>query len=285
MTYLAASHAHVPVDMISEPDLADGLLKGYKLLYVGETNIARAAAARIVAWVKAGGVLQLGPGAGTRDEYNEPMADLTDLAGVKVESVDRPGGGARERYELQGMAAKGEVTLAAGQHWSAAKVPVFGYTESATAQGAQVLASFADGKPALFLSRPGKGAVLHLAFMPGLAYFRGAKGGAQDLKTGFDPAKRALLTAGMKLAAVVAPLTVSEPLVEAQILRGPMADVVMLANWSGADLPLVTVTIRGASQRRTVASTSRAPLTVKREGPGLTVTLRLRDTDALVLPK
>jgi hypothetical protein len=282
MTYMALQHAHVPVDIVSEDDLADGILKGYKALYLTESNLKRAAAEKVVAWVKAGGVLQMSAGAGVSDEYNEPLTDLTDLAGVKVATVDKPGGDYREHYGIPATQPKGEVQLAAGPYWSASKFPVLGYTEQAEAAGATVLATFADGKPAVTLNRAGKGAVLRFAFMPGLGYVKSAKVVPTDTITGFDPRQLSALVAAVKLAKVVTPLVVSEPLVEAQLLRGPKAEVVMLANWGYEDVPNLKVTIRGAAAKR-ITTTSGAPLRMSRNANDVTVTLRIHQTEVLVL--
>ncbi|MCX7598423.1 MAG: hypothetical protein N2512_06090, partial [Armatimonadetes bacterium] len=64
--YLAMQHAHVPVDMVSEEDVADGILKDYRVLYVTESNLRRDAARAMAEWVQAGGTLCMGAGSGLR---------------------------------------------------------------------------------------------------------------------------------------------------------------------------------------------------------------------------
>jgi hypothetical protein len=216
--YLATQHAHVPVDMVSEDDVAEGLLKGYKALYVTESNVRRGAARQIAAWVQAGGVLQMCAGAGLADEYGEPLAELAQLAGVTVGEVTKPGGDYREHYGLPHQQPKGEVTVdvnavsprATEALPSAVTFPVLGYTEQATPAGATVIATFADGKPAGFMRQAGQGFVLRYAFMPGLGYVKSAQIKATDLITGHQPEQHWLLTLPLRLAGVVAPITVSE---------------------------------------------------------------------------
>ena len=283
--YLAMQQAHVPVDMVSEQDLEEGVLARYKLLVLTETNVERAAAARIAAWVRSGGVLQMGPGAGMRDEYDEPMAELLDLAGVSAAKLDKPGGDYREHFGIRFQQPRGEVALTATALWPACKLPLLGYQEEAAAQGAEVLTSFADGKPAILRRNVGKGTVLRFAFMPGLGYVKSAELSADKPTVGYKAEQLAVLTVGLKLAKVVSPLEVSSPLVEAQLLRGSKADVVMLANWSGKDVSDLKVTVRDARGVTRVTSVERGAVKAAWQGNALTMSLPLGATDVLVLHK
>ena len=119
--------------------------------------------------------------------------------------------------------------------------------------------------------------------MLGLGYVKSAKIVPTDTITGFDPKQLGVLMAGVRLARVVPPLDVSEPLVEAQLLRGPKADVVMLANWAYEDVPSLKVTIRGAAAAKRITASSGAPVRVSRHDKDVTVTLRVHQTEALVL--
>jgi len=258
--YLACQHAHIPVDMVSEEDIAEGILGGYRALYLTESNVQRSAAARIVEWVSAGGVLQMSPGAGMADEFDEPMPELLALAGVKVAGVEKPKGDYREHYGIPHQQPRGEVALAAGPLWPACALPVLGYAETAAALDAEVLAAFADGRPALFRRAAGKGTVLRFAFMPGLGYVKSAVPQATEVITGYRAEQLPVLTAAVALAGIKPSLRVSERLVEAGLLRGPEADVVVLANWSGRALADLQVTVRGAGNAKRVESTRGAAL-------------------------
>lgn len=273
--YLACQQAHVPVDMVCEDDIADGLLKGYKVLYVTESNVSRGAYRKLMEWVKAGGVLQLGAGALRLDEYNEA---LTDEDSAKVE---KPAGDYREHYGIPAQTPRGEVTLAATKWWPACKFPLLGYKEETPAAG-ETLATFADGKPAVTLTRVGKGSVLRFAFMPGLGYVKTAQPKATEIITGYDPAQLKVLTAGIALAGAQPPLVVSEPLVEAQLLRGPKADVVVLGNWAGKDALPVLMTVKGAAGRK-ISAASGAAVKVTKAGNDAVVALTLGAADVLVV--
>ncbi|MBI3854078.1 MAG: hypothetical protein HY293_00140, partial [Planctomycetes bacterium] len=55
--YTALAHAHLPVDPLDEVMLATEDLSRYKVIYVRWTNLTAAAAAKLAAWVQAGGTL------------------------------------------------------------------------------------------------------------------------------------------------------------------------------------------------------------------------------------
>ncbi len=281
--YLACQHAHVPVDMLCEDDIVEGTLSRYRVLYLTESNVARAAAARIAEWVVAGGVLQMSPGSGLADEYNEPMNDLAALAGVQVAAVEKPRGDYRERYGIPHQTPRGEAVLAAGPLWPACRIPVLGYRETASAAGAEVMAAFDDGAPAVFRRQAGKGTVLRFAFMPGLGYVRSALPRPDTVATGYRPEQLPVLTAGISAAGVAAPLQVSEALVEAGLLRGPEADLVVLANWSGQSLAEVRVTVRNAAAARRVESVCGTRLSAASDAGDLVITGPLEAADAWVL--
>lgn len=287
--YLALQHAHVPVDMLSEDDVAEGLLSGYKALYVTESNVRRDVAGKIAQWIRQGGVLQLCAGAGLRDEYDEPLGELTDLSGVAVTNVDRPGGDYREHYGIPHQQSRGEVAfnltaLNVSGSPAAIAFPVLGYQEAASAPSATVIASFADGAPAGFLSKAGKGTVIRYCFMPGLGYVKSANIKATDLITGYKQEQGWLLTLPVRLAGVVPPISVSEPLVQARLLRGPKADVLCLANWSGGTIDALTVTVRGMKPRK-LLSAAGAVIQSQAVGRDLELRLPLKDVDAITLLK
>jgi hypothetical protein len=283
--YLACQHAHVPVDMLSEDDLVDGVLSSYRVLYLTESNLRRAAAAQIVAWVNHGGILQMSAGSARADEFNEPMAELLDLAGVRVNAVDKPKGDYREHFGIPYQNPRGEIALAAGPLWPACTLPLLGYAEDAVAAGAEVLATFADGKPAICRRQAGRGTVLRFAFMPGLGYVRAAGPQPDQVITGYRPEQLPVLTAAITLAGIVAPISLSEPLVEAQLLRGPQADVIPLANWTLRTLDSLRVTVRNAAGIRTVESTRGVPLATSVQGADLLVSGPLEAADVWVLQR
>ena len=265
--------------MVSEEDIAEGILKNYKALYVTESNLKHVTFANISAWMLDGGVLQCSPGAMLADEYDERLRGLADV------KVDKPGGDYREHYGIPAQNPRGEVTLPATKWWPACKFPILGYREEIPHLGGEILATFADGTPAVVVAEMGEGYLLRFAFMPGLGYVKTAQPKATEIITGYDPAQLKVLTAGITLAGVQSPLKVSELLVEAQLLRGPKADVVVLGNWSGKETLPVVVTIRGGASAKKISAASGAAVTVTKMGKDAVVTVTMGAAEVLVVQK
>ena len=126
--------------------------------------------------------------------------------------------------------------------------------------------------------------MLRFSFMPGLGYWKSATSVPPAATiTGYDRGQLEVLAAGLQLAHVVTPLEVSDPMVEAQLLHGPDADVVMLANWSGQPIPQLRVTIHGAAHAANVSASQGATLDVVHSGDDLLVTVPIDDVEAVVL--
>ena len=79
--YVAILHQQLPLDFLVEQDALDGTLGRYKVLYLADRHVGRAASARIAAWVRDGGRLLATAGAGMFDEYNQPNKVAARVAG------------------------------------------------------------------------------------------------------------------------------------------------------------------------------------------------------------
>ena len=88
MVYLALLHAGLPVDIVSDEELADGRFaaRAYKCLYVVNESLPVAAAAAVEQWVRSGGRLWCSGWAAMRDEYNTPTDAWTALLGAQARS-------------------------------------------------------------------------------------------------------------------------------------------------------------------------------------------------------
>jgi hypothetical protein len=88
MAYVALLHAGIPVDIVSDDQVIGGALdKGrYKVLYVVNESLPRAALATIEKWVKGGGRLWASGWAGRKDEYNTPTRAWDQMVGAKDRS-------------------------------------------------------------------------------------------------------------------------------------------------------------------------------------------------------
>ncbi len=114
-TYYILRNAGYRVDLLTEDDLIEGNLKGYRALYVCGENIQRKAANALVEWVKAGGVLYCSAGAARKDEYDEPINLINDVVGRgKQKEYNRYRGPLRGNLELLFLKSLGEVKLEDG---------------------------------------------------------------------------------------------------------------------------------------------------------------------------
>src|SRR5262249_54284190 len=148
----------------------------YRVLYLADRHVSRAASKAIAGWVAAGGRLFATAGAGVVDEVNRPNEGLRELLGVEEQALE----------EAEGppvVFAKQDLPLARPLDTVAWRTRVFGGAEAVlpvlgvrsriTVKGAQVQGKFTSkgGGPAVTLRRAGKGSALYCAFLPGLTYF------------------------------------------------------------------------------------------------------------------
>lgn len=78
--YCMLQQSQIPVDIIAGRDL-NRFVGNYKVAYAVDRILVRKAAEDLKKWVEAGGVLVLGPGAVTKDEYNEPLSVFVNEPG------------------------------------------------------------------------------------------------------------------------------------------------------------------------------------------------------------
>jgi hypothetical protein len=301
--YLALAHAHVPVDILSERQLADGALDAYKVVYIVGPNMQRAAAARVAAWVRQGGVLWTDALGMARDEANEPAPVSTELLGLRERAYENwgrtPGYGAVRLAPLD----ERNVPEAAALRWDLAAPWGGGQAvagigrEPLSATDAESLARFADGKPAVVRRKVGQGAVVVAGFWAGLTYSAKVRRADFDMQTDFDPALRALIAASALEAKVYRGAIPSSPLVEAVLLDRDGRRSVALMNWShhaaAADAKRsrglqpaeqLRIELPGAGPLTAVRSLTHGELPLERDGATVRVTLpRLDEIDLLTL--
>lgn len=310
-TYTALAHAHVPVDALDEGILARQDLSRYKVVYVSGPNLTRAAAAKLAAWVKEGGTLYTSGGGLARDEANQPLAALEPVLGLQGRTpvelwyrVNAYGGTQIDRFDdparvVSPVPAGAEVSGG----WGKLK-PVVGREVLKPAEGAEVLARFADGGAAVTRSAFGKGRAYVVGFYPGLEYSAAVRTEAFDMVRDFDAVRRGFVAAPA-LESARPGVDASQPLVEGVLLRNDVTGkrAVTLMNWAyrvtarrvvgkkestvKAAVPFkdLKVTIRGAAdaQKATSVWLDQA-LPVERAGDLLRFTLpSLEEGDVLLL--
>jgi hypothetical protein len=293
--YIAIRHLQLPLDFVIDEDAMAGDLKNYRVLYLADRHVSRAASQKIADWVAAGGRLVATAGAGMFDEFNEPNAILQKLLGVQQKELLLPAD-ANVVFEKQDLPfSKPLDTVAYGISKETLKVPVIAAKARFLLEGeaASAVANFADGSPAVTERRVGQGSVVYFGFLPGLSYFKPAmplrpvdRGATAEtmahfIPTQFDRGSAALLARAT--ADIESPVFCSQPLVESSILQSPAGAAIPLVNWSGGPVKGLQVTVRARLPSRQVALASGNAVQIRREGESLILTLDLDEADAIVL--
>lgn len=244
--WMALRHAQYPVDLITDEDVAEGRLAGYKVLYVVGSEMLAAAVKPLAQWVKDGGILFADGGGGLLDEYHRDNKELLALYGLKSHALNRDTRSIRPRRSLPAMTPLDTVTTAADDPALAnLQYPALCYRDALEAAAdAKVLATYkTDNTPALTYRAAGKGGVYYSGALLGLAYITPAMAEMTDgLPKAFPAALRALATLPAARAKLTLPATTSDPLVEAQYMAGPGGALVLLTNWNL--LPVDKVVVR-----------------------------------------
>lgn len=290
--YTAIRHLQVPLDFAIEADALDGTLDKYKVLYLTDAHVSRAASEKIASWVEKGGVLFATAGAGMFDEYNQPNKALRALLGVEQTALDIPDG-RQITYIKQDLPFTEPIdAVMFRQSDRELSIPVVAVRSRIKLTGATLVSAFKDGSPAIAGREVGKGKTVYCAFLPGLSYYQPAvpkrpvdRGATDDammhfLPTGFDPGTTSLLATTVP---GVLPVRCSEPLVETTVLESPHGVVIPLVNWTGKPIKglqaRISIKVPG-----NVTLASGQPVRAAREADGtLVLTFDLDVADALVL--
>ena len=287
LTWTALRHLSVQPDFLREEDVEAGRLDGYKVLYVTGQCLTRKAAERIDAWVAAGGVVYLAAGAATRDEFFQPhvptFAAAVWPAGAAGRAVKQSGHRYNERVDLPAIKPIGraKVTL----DGRSLDLPVIGVRLDLKEglDPAAIWATFDDGKTAAASVPYGKGTVMAVGFLPGLAYSP-FKAGQTALDEVWPPNPRAVialpLTRGLKSRTVA----LSEPVVEASLLTGPEGSCLVLVNHTYKPIPKLTVSLGPIHPIDAPVSTEGVKVTATQGASGVRLELPLQWTDIVLLP-
>jgi hypothetical protein len=284
--YLALAHAHIPVDILSEQQLAEGKLGQYKAIYVVGPNLRRDALAKVKDWVNAGGILWTDALGLSRDEANQ-ACDPFGLGERKLESW-----GSVEGYRAVTFKPLTEMAVPTGAtfSWNKGTIQAAIGRVPLPAGVGECVAKFADGKPAVTRRKVGKGTVMVAGLWAGLTYSARVRRADFDMGADFDPTLRALIAAPALDAGVSPPVVPSQPLVESVLLEKAGKRCVALMNWGyrhAGELQVadnLRVTLPGLREGQTVRSLVHGKLTVEGDGATRSVVLpKLAEIDLLIL--
>jgi len=294
--YMALTHAHIPVDVISEQQLAEGKLEQYKAVYIVGPHLRRDSAAKVVEWVKAGGTLWTDALGLSRDEADQGAKAAVELFGSADRALDSFG-------SVRGYGAVGldpftetafpNAAFTWDAKWGKGSASAAIAREPLAIDG-EVLAKFADGKPALVKRIVGKGTVVVAGMWAGLTYSAKVRRADWDMSTDYDAGIRSLIAGAALDRGVYRPAVPSQPTVEAVMLDKAGKRTVALMNWTWRTqaaggrtqvaFEKLRVTLPGAGDIKSVRSQLHGPLAIEMiDGVRTVVLPRLDEIDLLIL--
>jgi len=288
------------VDMLTEKDVQDGLLKNYKAVYVCGQNMERKAADAMKTWVEQGGVIFATAGAARKNEFDEPLTTLDGVLGRGAQkSYQRYRGPLRAKMELLFEKPIDKVQVVPGVFDALASQEIF-----ETAPGAEVLARYAKGNgPALVKLTSGKGVGYYTGTLPGQAFLKkgmpvkpAGKGGdvnnfSHFQSTVFDEAARAVILRPLLENNILPDTTVKHQNVATGRLSSPASivlPIVNLAEQSEGQLKNLEITLGNvpAAPKKVWSPFHPNGMPFKHDGDKLNITLpALQTGDVIVVSK
>lgn len=247
MLYLALRQAQQGVDLITEDDIADDILKNYDVVYFAGEWIDHRAVRKLDQWVNNGGVLYATAGAGHFNEFGSPEPAMRHLLGIKDSKVEKNLYVYRTLLELPLATPIGTITL------NGRKIPAIGMKQTLMPDTAKVIGTWDDGSAAVTENTYGKGKVYTVGTLAGTSYMKTAlritpfaRGGNKVVynPTDYDPAATALVRLGIDARKPAQEVVCSNNLVEANVIDNTGGTLVTLTNWTNAPAKNVTVSVK-----------------------------------------
>lgn len=290
MLYLALKNAQHAVDLITEDDIVDGILKSYKVVYFAGEWVDDRIVPELARWVDEGGVLYATAGLGHRNQFDEPHDGMLKLLGLSGCTVRKDVYLFRPYLELPLVKPIGTITMGDG-----ARIPAVCMRQELTVGDAKVLGTWSDGKPAVTVRRHGKGQAFAVGTLAGSTHAKSglrvvpwARGGRKMVysPTEFDPAAARLVQLGVNAWWIDEPVVCSNPCVEPVVIDNEEGSLLTLVNWTNAPLKDLTVKVKLPYRPRRVRSVSQQRNVESTYADGvLTVTMDLEYADYVLLPR
>ncbi len=286
--YLALRHSNIPVDLITDDDVAAGDLSKYKVLYLTGQELLSESVPNLTQWVEDGGILVSSGGGGLLNQYREPMPAMYSLYGLESANLERPIRSIGPNNDLPKMKPLDTITFQAAPGEKTKSIPALCYKQTMKPNAqASVIATYSDGSAAAVECRIGKGKAILMGGLPGLAYLQPAvaerKGFPHVLPEAFPTDVRGLIVSWTESANASKHIVTSDPLVDATLQEGPLGAIVTLTSFRNKLLDKLTVSIPGLPGARKITSLRHGNLTVTQGENGPTVSLPIDQGDFLVV--
>jgi hypothetical protein len=288
MTYLALLHAGIPVDIVSDEQVADGRFakSGYQVLYVVNESVPAKAAAAIDAWVKGGGKLWAEGWAGARDEYNTPTDAWDAMLGFEGRTW-KPVGDLKRYGELTNYADErrpyfSRQCMSMDDKAIARMKKLFSQPDPKPEDQTALTPVRLYGRHAYY-----KGLVQWVPWTAGKDYIDGSKvvdGSCAKGAVIYPSDGRREVITGFAREAVTPPATTSANQVLAYPLWSKTQGVILIANYTGNPAEGVVVTFQAPVMVKSVTSLRSGKLKFTRRGNRIACTMPVHDvTDMLLI--
>lgn len=320
--YYALRHAQVPVDMLSEDDVIDGLADDYDVIYMTQQWAHSRFMDAIQSWVEKGGTLVALAGGGFDDEFQQPNPKTRKLFGIAQQTLavdpglsavlQRPDTTFLSKQDLPRYEPFDQVTWHYDQQKPAIETGVMIWRQELSVDDATILGTYKDGSPAVVSKDHGAGRAVLFGFLPGQAYLqsglplRPVDRGATDeafthyLPTSMDVTLRHALVDAFLPDHFERPVVCSVDLVESTVietygqrrrrwmplLRGrerTQKMAIPLMNYQGNPIESLHVKVRNVAGVRSLKSVEQGTLDFTIEDGHLNVVLPLDVTDMLLI--
>jgi hypothetical protein len=245
-------------DLLIEEDVVAGQLANRDVAYWVGDCAPPAVVAALTTWVEGGGHLVVTAGGLRYDSSRRPLPAGNALLGLAKAELEAKQTFFRPQIELPRLAPLDHI----------GELPVLGLRDRLTPGAeARVVATFADGSPAVVERTLGKGKVTTIGALPGVAILWAAYQPPPVPSRGVlshQPLPRCLPAAAKLIldpaAAVVPQLDAGADWLDARLIAGPQGRAIPVANYNADVTTPVTLTLRGLAGVTGITSAVAGPL-------------------------
>ncbi|MGC9066631.1 MAG: hypothetical protein ACP5JO_08445, partial [Candidatus Ratteibacteria bacterium] len=265
-------------------------INNYKGIFIVGSHIPGEVMKNLIEWARNGGILYVGAGTGIYDRFNN-TSDIDSYLGVKREKFNFASEPGNDYYGLPGLKSLDSVKFTDDTITETVEV-VCGFQKMKNVSPSETIAVFSDNSPAFAMKNSGKGKIVISGFFPGLAYMKSAvianREKKQDVSMSDCPPEypdRIRKIFEKIVAGIEKPVSVSDYLVEANLLETKDAYIVTLSNWKGTRVENLKIELNRHVQGKPV-STENQIISYETKNRQKLINLNMQSAfDFIVIPK